>query len=103
MSSGFVSGGVSSPEDDPKNDPDTDSWSKAEEAIKLARWQQEEQGSQDRNGEEKSLYEILQANKGKPDHGNTRYLESKSGPPRDEVQELTMGRRYDGLSSMMEL
>ena len=75
MSSGFVSGGVSNPEDDFKNDPDTDSWAKAEEAIKLARWQQEDQESKARGGEEKSLYEILQANKGKPDHGNTRYLE----------------------------
>ncbi|RPB28357.1 hypothetical protein L211DRAFT_778430 [Terfezia boudieri ATCC MYA-4762] len=63
MSSGFVSGGVSNPEDDFKNGPNTDSWAKAEEAIKLARWQQEEQESKARSGEEKSLYEVLQANK----------------------------------------
>ncbi|KAF8459075.1 N-terminal domain of NEFA-interacting nuclear protein NIP30-domain-containing protein [Terfezia claveryi] len=62
MSSGFVSGGVSNP-DDFKNGPNTDSWAKAEEAIKLARWQQEEQESKARSGEEKSLYEVLQANK----------------------------------------
>lgn len=74
MSSGFVSGGVSNPEDDQKTTPETtqrDSWAKAEEAIKYARWQQEEKESRGRSGEEKSLYEILQANKGKPRHEHT--------------------------------
>jgi len=78
MSSGFVAGGDLNPEDVFQNDSNTaskDSWAKAEEAIKLARWQQEEQESKARSGGEKSLYEILQANKGKPDHGNTHYLE----------------------------
>ncbi|KAF8474829.1 N-terminal domain of NEFA-interacting nuclear protein NIP30-domain-containing protein [Kalaharituber pfeilii] len=67
MSSGFVSGGVSSPEDDAKltskSAPTEEAWGKAEEAIKLARWQQEESASKGRGPEEKSLYEILQANK----------------------------------------
>lgn len=66
MSSGFVTGGISNANDDGKHSPPRtqDSWERAEEAIKLAQWQQEEQ-SRGRDGE-KSLYEILQANKGKP-------------------------------------
>ena len=81
MSSGFVSGGVSNPEDDHKTNSapsERDPWTKAEEAIKTARWQQEERDSKLRSGEEKSLYEILQANKGKPHHQSTSCLGSRS-------------------------
>ncbi|KAI5808901.1 N-terminal domain of NEFA-interacting nuclear protein NIP30-domain-containing protein [Peziza echinospora] len=69
MSSGFVSGGVADFTDStsaaaPNATPrEVDSWTKAEEAVKLARWQQEEKGSAGKEAEEKSLFEILQANK----------------------------------------
>ena len=83
MSSGFVSGGVADFTDStssaaPNATPrEEDSWTKAEEAVKLARWQQEEKGSAGKEAEEKSLFEILQANKGKP-HYN-RLLASRAG------------------------
>ena len=79
MSSGFVSGGVAYFSDDksttvPSTTPrDEEKWAKAEEAVKLAKWQQEEKGAAGREAEEKSLYEILQANKGKP-HYNRQWL-----------------------------
>ena len=66
MSSGFVSERLSSPDEATIAPTQDDPWAQAEETIKIARWQQEEDESRARESDGKSLYEILQANKGKP-------------------------------------
>ena len=68
MSSGFISESLSRPDEATTTAPaqEEDPWAKAEETIKIARWQQEEDESLAEGNEGKSLFEILQANKGKP-------------------------------------
>lgn len=66
MSSGFVPERLSDLDEVTTAPTQEDPWDKAEETIKIARWQQEEDESRARDSEGKSLYEILQANKGKP-------------------------------------
>ena len=94
MSSGFVPEGLSDLEEATVASTQEDSWAKAEEALKVARWQQEEDESLARGSEGKSLYEILQANKGKP-----RY---RFWLPKGEVQELTQRRRFDVFTLLMK-
>ncbi|CUS13896.1 unnamed protein product [Tuber aestivum] len=59
MSSGFVSAGTAIPEDTSNEPPRLDPWSAAQEAVEAARKPKEEEAQ-----DERSLYEILQANKG---------------------------------------
>lgn len=70
MSSGFISESLSNPDEatiaPAQEEEEEDPWAKAEETIKIARWQQEEDESLAEGNEGKSLFEILQANKGKP-------------------------------------
>ncbi|PWW75712.1 hypothetical protein C7212DRAFT_320793 [Tuber magnatum] len=60
MSSGFVSAGTTIPEDTPSGPPRVDVWSAAQAAVEAARKSKEEEAQ-----DERSLYEILQANKAK--------------------------------------
>ena len=60
MSSGFVSAGTAIPEDTSSESPRPDPWSVAQAAVEAAKKPKEEEEAQD----DRSLYEILQANKG---------------------------------------
>ena len=60
MSSGFVSAGTAIPEDTSSESPRPDPWSVAQAAVEAAKKPKEEEEAQD----ERSLYEILQTNKG---------------------------------------
>ncbi|KAG0638277.1 N-terminal domain of NEFA-interacting nuclear protein NIP30-domain-containing protein [Tuber brumale] len=60
MSSGFVSAGATIPEDTSGESPRLDPWSAAQAAVEAAKKPKEEEAQDDR-----SLYEILQANKAK--------------------------------------
>ncbi|PUU75365.1 N-terminal domain of NEFA-interacting nuclear protein NIP30-domain-containing protein [Tuber borchii] len=61
MSSGFVSAGTAIPEDTSSESPRPDPWSVAQAAVEAAKKPKEEEEAQD----DRSLYEILQANKAK--------------------------------------
>jgi hypothetical protein len=59
MSSGFVTAGTTIPEIHPTEEPKLDAWSAAQAAVEASRKPIEEEPQ-----DERSLYDILQANKG---------------------------------------
>jgi len=84
MSSGFVSAGTAIPEDTSSEPPRLDPWSVAQAAVEAARKPKEEEEAQD----DRSLYEILQANKGITLYPHKRRVANRGGSTAKKQEEF---------------